>query len=102
MKIAIKPHPCIEGQILCALCCLNCDMPMVKINKKTKVGREFGEDGWYCMNCKYFFFEREGILYYCKVLHKKNPDYHERCTEEYFALFVKQKTTQSPGEVHNT
>ena len=97
MKFKIIKHPFHSGEIISTLCCLNCDKPMVKVEEDIKIGRQLGEDGWYCRNCKFFFFERDGVMYYCRVRNKCPHDTYKRCKKEHFPVFVK---TSCPFRVY--
>ena len=65
---------------------------MLRIHKDIKIGKQFGDDGWYCMNCGFFFFERKGIMYYCETSHDKITDTFIRYKDEHFAIFLKNKS----------
>ena len=93
MKFKIIRHPFHSGKIISTLCCLNCDKPMARIEKGIKIGRQLDQDGWYCTNCKFFFFEIDSVMYYCRVKNKCQHDIYERCKEEHFAIFVKKNST---------
>jgi len=87
IKCSLNPE-----KILVSLCCLNCDKPMLRIDKDIKLGRQLGDDGWCCLNCGFFFFERNGVMYYCEVLYDKITDTFVRFKDEYFAIFLKDKS----------
>ena len=93
MKVKIIRHPFRSDELISRLCCLNCDKTMVRIEKDIKIGKQFGEDGWYCMHCKLFFFERDGVMYYSRIRNKCPHDTFERCKKEHFAVFVKKKSS---------
>jgi len=88
MKFRLRLNP-ITGKLVTDFCCLKCDAPMRRIRKGSKIGKQLGEDGWYCHRCRLFFFERDGVMYYCKV--KNNPllDTYKRLENEHLAIFVK-------------
>ena len=90
MKVRVIKHPFCNGETLSTLCCLRCDEPMLKVKKGIKIGRQLGEDGWYCEDCKFFFFERDGVMYFCIVRNEYQSDIYKRCQEEHFAIFLKK------------
>ena len=91
MKYRIIKCPFNPQKILAALCCLNCDKPMLRIEKGIKTGRQLGDDGWYCLKCGFFFFERNGVMYYCEVSYDRITDTFVRYKDEHFAIFLKNK-----------
>ena len=89
MKFKLRINP-LTGNLTNNLCCLNCNTPMRKIHKESKIGKQLGDEGWYCFKCKFFFFERDGVMYYCRV--KNNPilDTYKRLESENLAIFMKK------------
>ena len=91
MKYKIIRRTFHSQDTLTVLCCLNCDKPMLRICNEIKMGKQFGDDGWYCLNCSFFFFERKDIMYYCEVSYDRITDTFIRFKTEYFAIFLKDK-----------
>jgi hypothetical protein len=81
-------HP---KETITVLCCLNCDKPMFKISKGKKIGKQLRDDGWYCHKCDFFYFKRNKVLYYCLVSYDRINDTFIRCSDKFFAIFLKEK-----------
>ena len=71
MKYRIIICPFHPQETFTVLCCLNCDKAMLRVYKGKKMGRQLGDDGWVCLRCGFFFFERNGVMYYCDMSYDK-------------------------------